>query len=89
MSRQAFQKIMEQAIWEMREALGDELEEAEADQWDPDAWEQMVRQFTRQLGQQLLQVWAEVKTEQAQAQAPFAPAVAKDPMCTDGSPSGG
>ena len=69
--RRAFQEIMKQAIAELQEALSQEVEEAQAEEWDPDAWEQEVRQFTRQLGQQMLQVWAEVRTEQAQAQAPF------------------
>ena len=69
--RRVFHEIMEQAIAELREALGQEVEEAQGEQWDPDAWEQEVRQLTQQLGQQLLQVWTEVRTEQAQAQAPF------------------
>jgi hypothetical protein len=37
----------------------------------------------------LLQVWAEVRTEQVQAQAPFVPVVEEDVTCTDGRPSGG
>lgn len=78
-------EIMEQAVSELREALGEELEAG----WDPDAWEAEVRQFTQQLGQQLLQVWAEVRTEQAQAQSPFVHVVGEDANCTDGGPSGG
>jgi hypothetical protein len=89
MRGRAFQEIMEGAISELREALSEEQEEAEAKQWDPDAWEEVVREFTQQLGQQLLQIWAEVRTEQAQAQAPFVPVVEEDSTCTDGSPSGG
>ncbi len=87
MRRRVFQEIMEQAMSELREALGEEPEEAEG--WDPDAWEEEVRQFTQQLGQQLIQVWGEVRTEQAQAQAPFVPAVGEDATSTDGNPSGG
>jgi len=64
-------EIMERATAELREALRQELEESQAEGWDPDAWEGEVRQFTQRLGQQLLQVWSEVRTEQAQAQAPF------------------
>ncbi len=89
MKRKVFQEIMERAMEEVREALDEGGEETGAEEWNPDAWEAEVRQFTQQLGQGLLQVWAEVKTEQAQAQVPFAPAAAKDPSCTDGSPSGG
>ncbi len=84
MGRRVFQEILERAMGELREALGEEVEE-----WDPDAWETEVRQFTQQLGQGLLQVWAEVKTEQAQAQAPFAPIVEEDATCTGGTPCGG
>lgn len=69
--KRVLQEIMEQAIAELREALGQEVEESQAEQWDPNAWEAEVRQFTQQLGQQLLQVWTEVRTEQAEAQAPF------------------
>lgn len=81
------QEIMEQAILEVREVL--EEEGAEAEDWDPDAYEEVVRQFTRELGQRLLQVWAEVRTEQVQAQAPFVLVVEEDVTCTDGGPSGG
>jgi hypothetical protein len=48
----------------LKEALGQEVGE-----WDSDTWEQEVRQFTRQLGQGSLRVWAEVKNQQAQDQA--------------------
>jgi hypothetical protein len=89
MRGRVFQEIMEQAIANMREALGQEIEEAEAEQWDPDAWEQVVRQFTQQLGQQLLQIWAEVRTEQAEAQSHFVLAPEGDVSGTAGSPSGG
>jgi hypothetical protein len=61
-----FQEIIEMATATLKGALGQEPGE-----WDSDAWEQEVSQFTRQLGQLSLQVWAEVKTEQAQAQARF------------------
>jgi hypothetical protein len=69
--KRVFQEIMEQAIAELRKALDQELEVAEGEEWDPDAFEEEVRKLTQQLGQQLLQVWAEVRAEQAQAQAPF------------------
>lgn len=65
---QVFQEIIQTATAQVREALSQELQE-----WDPDAWEQAVRQFTQQLGQQCLQTWAEVKKEQAQAQARLCP----------------
>lgn len=39
--------------------------------WDPDAFEQEVRELTRGLGQSLLQEWAEVRRQQAQEQATF------------------
>ena len=89
MSSLAFQEIMGRAIVELRQALNQDSEQAEMGQWDPDAFEHVVRQFTQELGQQMLQVWAEVRTEQAQAQAPFVPVVAEGATCTDGSPSGG
>jgi DNA-binding GntR family transcriptional regulator len=87
MKQKALQEMLKRAIAEMRETLDEEGEAVE--DWDPDAWEEEVRQFTQQLGQQLLQVWAEVRTEQAQAQAPFALIVAEGVSCTDGSPCGG
>ena len=48
---------MQQAIREMREALEQETGDDGAGQWDPDAWEEEVRRFTRQLGQRLVQTW--------------------------------
>lgn len=87
MKGKALQKIIEQAILEAREALWEEGGEVE--DWDPDAYEEVVRQFTQELGQQLLQVWAEVRTEQVQAQAPFVPIAGEDAACTDGRISGG
>lgn len=89
MKRKVFQEIMERAKGEVREALDEGGEETGAEEWNPDAWEAEVRQFTQQLGQGLLQVWAEVKTEQAQAQAPFVLDVEEDGTCTGGSPCGG
>ena len=88
MMMRVFQEILKRSMGELREALDEEGEEAEVE-WDPDAWEAEVRQFTQQLGQGLLQVWAEVKTEQAQAQAPFVPVVEEDATCTGGRPCGG
>lgn len=85
----ALQEIMEQAIGEMREVLRQEREEDGAEQWDPDAWEAEVIQFTRRLGQRMVQTWGEVKTEQAKAQAPFAPAAGGGATCTGGNPCGG
>ena len=64
-----FQEIQEWATARLREALQQELGEEPSGKWDPDAFEQEVRQFIRQLGQQLLQSWAEVKVQQAQEQA--------------------
>jgi hypothetical protein len=64
--RPVFQEVMEMTMERLKEALGQEVGE-----WDTDTWEQEVRQFTRQLGQGSLQVWAEVKAEQAQDQARF------------------
>lgn len=87
MKGKALQEIMEQAVSDVREALWEGGGETE--DWDPDAYEQVVRQFTRELGQQMLQVWAEVRTEQVQAQAPFVLVAEEDVACTDGRPSGG
>ena len=84
--RRTMQEIMEQAIGEMREALAQEVDEGKAGYWDPDAWEEEVIQFTRQLGRRMVQTWAEVKAEQAKAQAPFAPAAGGDATCTGGGP---
>ena len=85
----ALREIMERASQEMREVLGRETEEDGGEQWDPDAWEEEVVRFTRQLGQKMVQTWGEVKSEQAKAQAPFAPAAGEDAACTGGSPYGG
>ena len=74
----ALREILEQAVGEMREVLSQETEEDGAKQWDPDAWEEEVIQFTRRLGQRMEQTWGEVKTEPAKAQAPFAPAAGED-----------
>jgi len=54
---------MEIATAKLKEAMSQEREEARFEEWDPDAWEQEVRQFSRQLGQQRLQTWAEVRTD--------------------------
>ena len=69
--KRMMREIMEQAIGEMREALAQEVDEGEAGYWDPDAWEEEIIRFTRQLGQRMVQTWAEVKAEQAKAQAPW------------------
>ena len=53
------------------------------------SWEEEVIQFTRQLGRRMVQTWAEVKAEQAKAQAPFVPTVGKGVTCTGGNPCGG
>ena len=74
---------------ELREVLSQETEEDGAEQWDPDAWEEEVVRFTRRLGQRMVQTWGEVKSEQAKAQAPFAPVAGEDATCTGGSPYGG
>ena len=71
--RPVFQEIQGLATALLREVLEQESGEEAPGKWDPDVFEQEVRQFTRQLGQQLLHSWAEVKTEQAQPQARFCP----------------
>ena len=68
-----FQEITDFATAKLREALSKESGEETSVGWDPDAWEQMVRQFIQQLGQKALEVWAEVKMEQAQEQARLCP----------------
>ena len=83
------QEIMERAIGEMREALAQEVDEGEVGYWDPDVWEEKVIEFTRQLGRRMVQTWAEVKAEQAKAQAPFVPAAGGDAGYTGGNPCGG
>lgn len=87
MKRNSLREIIEQAVLEVREVLEEEGKETE--DWDPDTYEQEVREFTQELGQRLLQVWAEVRTEQVQAQAPFVLVVEEDATYTDGGPSGG
>lgn len=64
--RPVFQEILEITMAALKKAL-----ESEPGEWDPDTWEQEVRQFTRQVGQSSLQVWAEAKAKQAQEQARF------------------
>lgn len=64
--RPVFQEILENTMVALKEAL-----EQESGEWDADDWELEVRQFTRQMGQSSLQVWAEVKAKQAQEQARF------------------
>ena len=82
---QAFRGILEQAIGEMREALSQETAGDGDAQWDPDSWEQEVRRFTRRLGQELVQVWGEVKAEQSQAQSPFVLSAEEDATCSGGA----
>ncbi len=82
----ALREIVEQAIGEMREVLSLESEEDGAEQWDSDAWEEELIRFSRELNRKMLQTWAEVKAEQAKAQASFAPAAKADANCTGGSP---
>ena len=74
-----FREIMERATEEMREALAQEVDEGGDGYWDPDAWEEEVIQFTRQLGRRMVQTWAEVKAEQAKAQAPLSGLRGKTP----------
>jgi len=71
--RPVFQEICELATAKLREDLGRCHEEEGLERWNPDAFEQEVREFSQQLGQQMLQVWAEEQTQQAQAQARFCP----------------
>ena len=87
--KRMMREMMEQAIGEMREALAQEVDEGEAGYWDPDAWEEEIIRFTRQLGQRMAQTWGEVKAEQAKAQAPFVPAAGEDATCTGGNPGSG
>jgi hypothetical protein len=47
-----FQEILTVAMAKLEEGLAQETGETQRREWDPDAWEQEVRQFTRQLGQQ-------------------------------------
>lgn len=61
--RRVFQEIQQMATATLRQALRQELGEEAAEKWDPDAFEQEVRQFS----QQLLQVWAQEQSQQAQA----------------------
>lgn len=61
------------ATAKLKEALSTEEAQLPRSQWDPDAWEHQVRQFTRELGQQCLQVWAQERARQAQAQAAVCP----------------
>ncbi len=86
---QTMLEIMERAIGEMRESLAEEVDEEETGHWDPDAWEEEVIQFTRQLGWRMMQTWAEVKAEHAKAQAPFVPAAGEGGTCTGGNPWSG
>lgn len=86
---QALREIMEQAVVELREVLSQEGVAEGKEQWDPDLWEAEVIQFTRQLGRRMVQTWGEVKSEQAKAQAPFAPTAGADATCTGGRPYGG
>ena len=87
--KRMMREIMEQAIGEMREALAQEVDEGEAGYWDPDAWEEEIIRFTRQLGQRMVQTWAEVKAEQAKAQDPFVPAAGADATGAGGNPGSG
>lgn len=66
-----FQEILTVAIAKLEEGLAQETGRIQGREWDPDAWEQEVRQFTRRLGQQCLQTWANTKTQQAQEEARF------------------
>ena len=89
MMKRTIQEIMERVVGEMREALAQEVDQGETGYWDPDAWEEEVIQFTRQLGRRMVQPWAEVKAEQAKAQDPFVPVVGEGVTCTGGNPCGG
>lgn len=66
-----FQEMLTLAMAKLEEGLAQETGETQWEEWDPDVWEQEVRQFTRELGQQCLQTWAEMKTQQAQGEARF------------------
>lgn len=66
-----FQEMMTLAMAKLGESLAQETGETSWREWDPDAWEQEVRQFTRQIGQQCLETWAEAKAQQAQEEARY------------------
>jgi hypothetical protein len=68
-----FQEMLTMAMAKLAESLAQETREVTLGEWDPDPWEQEVRQFTRKLGQQCLQTWALVKAQQAQEEARFCP----------------
>lgn len=59
-----FQDIVRMARVELEKALM-----CDVSSWDSDAFEQQVREFTRQLGLESIHVWAELKGVQAAEQA--------------------
>ena len=61
------QEIIEMANAKLKEALEQELEFSE--EWDADAFEQKVREFTQEIGKNFLQIWAEAKAKQAEKRA--------------------
>ena len=71
--RPVFQEIQELSTAKLKEASAQESGEEDLERWDPDALGQDLRRFCQQLGQQMLQVWAEEQTKEAQAQARFCP----------------
>jgi len=68
-----FQEIIEIARNKFEQAFGQEPEAQPQEAWDPDAWEEEVRQFTCQLGHLALERRAQKEAEKAQAQARFCP----------------
>jgi hypothetical protein len=64
-----FQEITEIARVKLREALSQQPETFGG--WDADSFEQEVREFSRELGQNSLQPWAEMRLQQAEGAERF------------------
>jgi hypothetical protein len=71
--QKVFQEVLEIATAKLRQALSQDQAEGSAQEWDPDAFEEQVRDFSRQLAQRCLKVWAEEKVKKAQAKAACCP----------------
>ncbi len=62
--RTVFQEIIDLASSRIREALMQQDEND--DLWEPDAWEVKVREFTSQIGHELMQRWGEERSRRAE-----------------------
>lgn len=60
------QEIIELATVRVREALT--RQGSGPEEWDPDAWEGRVGEFTRQIGHELIQAWGEEGAKRAEAE---------------------